>query len=439
MNQIISKTISVCPVCKKEISADILERDSSVFMQKQCSEHGDFEVKIAKHGWYYKGLISFYDNLFPKEFADTRRCIFNVFFITSKCNLNCPICFTDANLTRKIQELPLDVIKDYLSNIKNNAKVIRLSGGEPTLRKDLPEIINLISKSGNYAYLFTNGLRLKDYLYLRLLKKNGLQGVIMWLDSLKNDELHNLIRGQAILKDKMQAIENIKKARMPFCLYHVKVKGINDFELRDVWEYVLKNSFVKSIWVKSYAHLGKKGFSRENEFVIDELIEEITKINNGIFSLEDMYYYQKFNYILAALENTPFCYYSQTMIFPRSFNRGMAFSRYAKPIDEFERIWQYSKQEARKYFRRHIFCELRKHLPVSLLWFLIRLKANKQPLYKAVHEFLPPGYLFLIVNTFYDCWNYDKTLVHRQCLNGVFHLNPVKNIPLCELNVNSFG
>jgi uncharacterized radical SAM superfamily Fe-S cluster-containing enzyme len=436
---ILNKTISVCPVCKKEIPADIVEENSSVFMQKLCDEHGEFKVKIAKHAWYYKGLMSYYDALFPGESAESRKCIFNVFFVTSSCNLQCPICFTDTNVANKIKELPLQKVRDYLDGIKNHGNAIRLSGGEPTLRKDLPEIINLITKSGNYAYMFTNGLRLTDLPYLQSLKRAGLKGVIMWLDSLSNDKLHSLIRGRAVLKDKMQAMENIRKIRIPFSFYHVKLKGVNDSELKNIWEYALKNNFVKSMWIKSYAHLGKKGFSRENEFVIDELIEETTKINNGAFSLEDMYYYQKFNYMLAAMEGTPFCYSSQTIVLARNANHRVEFSKYSKLIGEFESIWKDSKSEAKRFFRRAVLRELRKHIPLSLLWFLIRFKTSRQPLYKALHEFLSPEYLFLIVNTFYDAWNYDKTLVHRQCLNGVFHLDPVKNIPLCELNVKSFG
>jgi uncharacterized radical SAM superfamily Fe-S cluster-containing enzyme len=436
---LLNKTISVCPVCKREISADIVENNGSILMQKHCAEHGNFEVKIAKNAWYYKGLISFYNSLFSENFSEQRKCTFNVFFATSSCNLNCPICFTDANLKSDSKELDQIQIKEYLKGIKNSAKIIRLSGGEPTLRNDLAIIIRLISESGNYAYMFTNGLKLTDYTYLKSLKKSGLQGVIMWMDSLKDDQVHKLIRGRPIIKEKMRAIKNIQKLRIPFCLYHVKVKGVNDPDLKDIWEYVLKNKFVKSVWVKSYAHLGKKGFSRENEFVIDELIEEIIKINNGIFSLEDMYCYQKFNYILAALENTPFCYSTQTMILPRRAKLCVEFARYSKLIDEFEKIWKDSKCEAKKFFRYHVISQLKKYMPVSLIYFLMRQKLSNQPMYKAVHELLPSDYFFMIVNTFYDAWNYDKTLVYRQCFNGVFHLNPLRNIPLCELNVRSFS
>ncbi|MBI5014728.1 MAG: radical SAM protein [Deltaproteobacteria bacterium] len=54
---------------------------------------------------------------------------------------------------------------------------IRLSGGEPTLRDDLPEIVALCARYGKRAVLLTNGLRLADRRYLRILKEAVLRGV----------------------------------------------------------------------------------------------------------------------------------------------------------------------------------------------------------------------------------------------------------------------
>ena len=436
---LVNKTISVCPICKKEIDADIVERYGSVFMEKTCGEHGRFEVKIAKHAWYYKGLSSFYDAVFPQDFYRNRQCLFYVLFVTSQCNLNCPICFTDANTTRHIQDIPIETIKRYLDTIRNRRRIIRLSGGEPTSRDDLPEIIRLIAKSGNFPYMFTNGLKIADCAYLEILKNNGLKGIIMWLDSLKNDGIHKLTRGREVLKEKMQAIENIKKSNIPFCLYHIKAKGLNDSDTEDCWDYILKNKFIKTFWIKSYAHLGKKGFSKANEFIIDELIEDVAKISKGMFTLEDMYWYQKFNYILAALENTPFCYYSQTILLPRNNSYPIKFIRYSKLIDKFEKKWKESPQEARQYFRYKIAQELLKHSSVSMKYFLLMFKLSKQPLYKVIHDFLPSDFFFLIINTFYDSWNYDKLMISRQCHNGVFHLDPLKNFPLCDLTAKIFS
>lgn len=435
---LLNKTISVCPACKKEIDADIVERYGSIFMEKACSEHGSFGVKIAKKAWYYKGITNFYSSLLPQGFLKCRNSPIYVFFAASSCNLNCPICFTEANTKRCLREMPMETIKKYLGSINNHKKIIRLSGGEPTLRQDLPEIIRLIVKSGNFPYMFTNGLKLKDYSYLKCLKKSGLKGIFMWLDSVDNEGVHKQMRGQEVLKEKMQAINNIKKLRIPFCFYQVKVKGVNDVDTGNCWKYVLKNRFIKALWLKSYAHLGNKGFSIENEFIMDELVEEAGKISNGLFNLEDAYYYQKFNCILAVLRNMPFCYYVFSMILLRANLRPIRFAKYAKEIDEFERRAKESIQDAKCYFFSTLLRKILYSFPI-LGYLILRKSINKQPMFKVIYDYLPANYFLLLISTFYNAYNYDKKQIHNGCLNSVFNFGPIKNIPLCDINIEHFG
>lgn len=435
---LLSNTTSICPTCKKEVSADVIERNGSIFMRKCCGEHGSFEIKIAKHAWYYKGITGFYNSLLPQGALQCRNSPLYVFLVTSKCNLNCPICFTDANATRSIQEVSLTMIEKYLNAIRNQKKIIRLSGGEPTIREDLPEIIRLIKESGNFPYIFTNGIKLKNYSYLKLLKESGLNGILLWLDSMHNDNVHKQIRGENVLKNKMQAIDNIKKLNMPFCFYHVKVRGINDADTKDCWEYVQKNGFIKSLWIKSYVHLGRKGFSRENEFIMDELIEEIADMSNGVFSLEDAYYYQKFNCILAALRKIPFCYYVHSMILPRGNSQPIRFIKFAKEIDEFERRWMVSTEDAKRYFLMTVLKKIVCSFPV-MGYLILRYAINRQPMYKVIHDCLPAGHFLLLITTFYNSYNYDKLQAYNGCTNSVFNYNPINNIPLCDMNMRHFG
>lgn len=435
---LLNNTISVCPFCKKEVSADIIERNESVFMRKYCSEHGSSEVKIAKYAWYYKGITGFYNSLLPRGALPRSNSPLYVFFVTSVCNLDCPICFTDANVTRDIQEIPLETIKKYLNNIHKQKKIIRLSGGEPTMREDLPKIIQLIAESGNFPYMFTNGIKLKDYSYARLLKKSGLKGVLLWLDSISNDNIHMQMRGKTVLRDKVKAIENIRKLKIPFCFYHVKTKGINDIDTKGCWDYVQKNNFIKALWIKSYVCLGKKGFSQKSEFIMDELIEEIASISNGAFSLEDAYYYQKFNCILAALRKTPFCYYVYSMLLPRGNSRPIRFVKYAKVIDEFEKRWKVSAEDAKYYFMTSVLNKIVYSFPV-MGYLMLRQAVSRQPMYKVIYDYLPRGYFLLLITTFYNIDNYDKLQVHNGCCNSVFNNDPNNNIPLCDVNIKHFG
>ncbi len=80
-------------------------------------------------------------------------------------------------------------------------------GGEPTLRKDLPELIHLVSESGNIADLATNGIRIaKDINYLKALKKSGLKSVFIWVDTFKDEDVSKRIRGDNFISYKLKAL-----------------------------------------------------------------------------------------------------------------------------------------------------------------------------------------------------------------------------------------
>ena len=80
--------------------------------------------------------------------------------ITDMCNLNCPFCFR-----RKVSEEPFSKIKAIIDNLTDyDTDTIVISGGEPLLRKDLKDILQLCKEHGFKTALQSNGLILKDNL-----------------------------------------------------------------------------------------------------------------------------------------------------------------------------------------------------------------------------------------------------------------------------------
>ncbi len=81
------------------------------------------------------------------------------FFVTAKCNFRCKMCFYKDNLnTGANQELSLDEISRLSSSMPNFMWLL-ISGGEPFLRDDLPEIIKIFNKNNkiNFITIPTNG------------------------------------------------------------------------------------------------------------------------------------------------------------------------------------------------------------------------------------------------------------------------------------------
>jgi organic radical activating enzyme/GNAT superfamily N-acetyltransferase len=119
-------------------------------MLKECPVHGTFTSIVERD-------IDWYD--FCQKNAS--RGIYDGYLIdvTSRCNLKCEYCYHDNNGSERSKD---EIIQDAEEH-KDLAPFI-LTGGEPTLHPDLPEIIREISKFGE-VNLLTNGIKLCDEKY----------------------------------------------------------------------------------------------------------------------------------------------------------------------------------------------------------------------------------------------------------------------------------
>ena len=85
-------------------------------------------------------------------------------FITNKCNNRCLICLNSKEMKKNIEELKLHEFKQLLNSIPvEEADLISISGGEPTLHKDLQSILKFIKENyNNQIKLVTNARALMD-------------------------------------------------------------------------------------------------------------------------------------------------------------------------------------------------------------------------------------------------------------------------------------
>lgn len=79
---------------------------------------------------------------------------------TSGCNFACPFCHNSGLVKGTEPEIPTSEILEYLNKRKNVLTAVCISGGEPTLHKDLPEFISKIKELGYLVKLDTNGTNL---------------------------------------------------------------------------------------------------------------------------------------------------------------------------------------------------------------------------------------------------------------------------------------
>lgn len=142
--------------------------------------------------------------------------------LTERCNLACAHCYLDASHLREgaRDELSTDELKRILGEIAavGPEAMVVLTGGEPTLRPDLPELARHASGLGLMVVVGTNGMSLTPD-RIDTLQKAGVSGVGISVDSLRPD-VHDEFRGlQGAWARTMAGIDACKDAGMPFQIH----------------------------------------------------------------------------------------------------------------------------------------------------------------------------------------------------------------------------
>ena len=150
--------------------------------------------------------------------AAVRRRFFSCLWeLTYRCNARCAICSYWRNPSDPTQELGLDEIAQALVRLhRGGCRMINFTGGEPTLRLDLEEIIRRASQMGFWTSIVTNGSTLtRDR--ISELKECGLDNLFMSLDSL-DPETHDARRGIPGLHRKV--VQSLEWLREDFLTGH---------------------------------------------------------------------------------------------------------------------------------------------------------------------------------------------------------------------------
>lgn len=144
--------------------------------------------------------------------------------LTNRCNMNCNNCYIP---NRNLPDIQSELILNAISKLPQRTN-IRLAGAEPTLRKDLPEIIQNIRSLGHRVAIMTNGLRLANLSYVRALKKSGLRHVYISLNGVDDDSWYLEIDQLACARKKMSAFDNLVSERMLINTGTILVRGLNE-------------------------------------------------------------------------------------------------------------------------------------------------------------------------------------------------------------------
>ena len=294
---------------------EIVVRDGEFRIERTCPDHGFVSALLSRHADYMADLHRFYFDLMHESFPQ-RDFILRT---TDRCNLECPICLASAN-DRALPDLPMQQLRDFVRTRRRHK--IDLMGCEPTVRDDLPEMIRIVAESGNYASLHTNGVKLADYEYLRVLKEAGLSEVHYGLDGF-TDEIYTAIRGQPLVENKRKGLANLEKLDVATDLKCTICRGVNDHALGEVFDYGVRHSFVREIFFLGCRMLGRQRDGDQDQVLApDELIDLLEEQTGGRINRDDIRVFQKLYFALLYITRLRKCFYNQHYLLVRDGRGG---------------------------------------------------------------------------------------------------------------------
>ncbi len=311
----IKNTRTICPECLKSLDATIFEEDGKVFIKKKCPEHGAFQelywsdydqyVRAEKFRFDGEGIENPrtqkvkgcpYDcGICPDHKSHTALAIID---ITNRCNLKCPVCFANASAAGYVYEPSTEQVTGMLENLRATkpvpATALQFSGGEPTIRNDLFELVRKAKELGfRHVEVNTNGVRISQSVqYAKDLKAAGVSTVYLQFDGLTRDT-YKFIRGLDLLETKMKAIQNLREAGFASVVLVVTlVKGVNDGQLGDIIDFAVKNfDVVRCINVQPVSLCGRLPQQERDRMriTIPDFMHLVEQQTDGALKVSDFY------------------------------------------------------------------------------------------------------------------------------------------------------
>jgi hypothetical protein len=309
---------SVCPECMIRIPMRIYEKDGVVYLEKTCPQHGKFEDVYWGDAELFRW---FYDNWYNARYLGSglenphtrteKGCPFDcgicpqhktptilgIIDVTNRCNMACPVCFAYAGASNYVYEPSFEQIVDMVKLLRNNSpwacNALQFSGGEPTVRNDLPKLISEAKKAGmSHIEVNTNGLRIaEDVDYFKQLLDAGLSTLYLQFDGLREDIYKATRARTGLVPVKQRVIENAREIGLDSLVLVVTLaKGVNDGDLGEIVDYAVKNhDVVRCVNVQPVSMAGRlqKDEMRRMRITIPDAMKDFEGQTNGIVSRWD--------------------------------------------------------------------------------------------------------------------------------------------------------
>ena len=159
--------------------------------------------------------------------------------LTFRCQNDCVHCYAGGpHETPELTTAQWKSVMDKLSDI--GVFILTFTGGEPTLREDLPELLLYAQNKGMVTGLISNGRKLKDKAYVEMLEKSSLDFVQITLESHK-PQVHDAITGaKGSWKETVAGIKNAVQSK-------IYVSTNTTLNKQNIADFLTTIDFIKSL------------------------------------------------------------------------------------------------------------------------------------------------------------------------------------------------
>ncbi len=277
------KEASICPRCGEIVSIKKELNGGFLYVTRDCPNCNLKKELVCKKdditdNYFWNSPTS---NLIREENYLNNIRVFDV-LVTRKCNSNCNVCF-EKWCGDKYEEMSISNLEELSKSVKNS-KIV-LNGGEPTVREDLVEMIEIIKNSGNIPLLYTNGLKLSNRSYLKKLKESGLNEVSISFDGFDGNIYETIRGGKEQYSETVKALDNLEKEKIKVSLYSTIVKNLNEKQIHNIIDFANSHSFVWTVSFKPLYLPGvnpSAGFDKNHVMSYSEILNLISQDIDGL-------------------------------------------------------------------------------------------------------------------------------------------------------------
>ncbi|HEX8835054.1 MAG TPA: radical SAM protein, partial [Abditibacteriaceae bacterium] len=321
-------TRTVCPACFEErgrrsdeagVWKDgmLVSHDEKIWLRRFCAAHGETEslyeedaaIWRARNGWNtptlritpdrsdnFAGFPDGYREGLPASHGQ-HTCIL-LLNITDRCNYGCTTCFASSSppgtpVARDERPAPDDVlhtVKTILAREGGKLSVLMLSGGEPTVREDLTDLLlRLFELNITRIVLNTNGRRIvRDDRFLQFLHehRNRIE-IYLQFDGLRAATYQSL-RNEDVAQEKQTALQRLNDAHIFTTLVTTVKHGINDDEVGDIIQLGLETPRCAGVALQPVFGSGRSaGIDAHNRTTPTGILSRMSAQTGGLIGHDD--------------------------------------------------------------------------------------------------------------------------------------------------------